>query len=199
MSNVRYERIYLPLHPSAAQVASELNAFFVANPQVNLIEATLTKGGAQPQTSTLNITYEAPGGQGLAALAFVGGPTASADNQAATYFAGNPLARAVATLDVTPSTVTRLSQDALVVIVSLVPSTPCGSHVGRTLLLSPTADILSMATGTASVLGQAGPVGGLTVTVRNNFIFTWPAGVPGLAAQHEPSCEWQGFPSCCPP
>lgn len=197
MSANQFTRIRAALNAAPSTLATALNTFFTSQGPLDLKTIEFNRAtSARTAPLSVDLTYADPGVMNYTATYLEGANAAALDAAVAAFFTTNPDARVWHLLDVSPERRRTLARDAVILITADDLGTPCGVGGQYSIFVAPILDILPGASGDAEILGAGGGTG-TTVTVRNNYDFTWAAGDRGSAVLDPLTCAWQGFPSCC--
>lgn len=192
------KKLTFSVNPTPQEIESSLNAFLASTNPITITEIRPFKDTSEGYSSQIiQILYRDPGSSSYAAEVFVGDTTSSASDKANAAFAANPDRRAYSIVDITPGLARSLITDAILVIYNDEIEADCSILNDRPRLVSPDADILSGATGLASLITKTGTDATKKITVRNRADFTWATGEEGWAILSVVDCAWDGFPTCC--
>jgi hypothetical protein len=165
-----------------------------------LQDVQLTRLEALGKRGRLRCTIVSASGGPLSLAAAYFGATSGPqlpDAQAATFFAANPLYRALFIRDVGEEHRGGLDANAIMIVYGTTPLSNCGQSRSRPMIVQALANIASGATGSAQLVSASGLVAGSVISVVNRFDTTWLSGTRGYATPRAGSCVFDGFKTCC--
>lgn len=177
-----------------------VDAALVALGPIGLQDVVLTRRQGQsagrPKLD-VSLVYVTPGPLSFRAAYFTAAYGQDLDTQAATFFAGLPLARAHFIRDVGDDSRGALNADAIMVVYSLSPLPNCGYDKSRVVIVETLEDIAAGSSGDAQLVDANGLVTGQVIEVINRFDSQWDVGTRGYASLRNGTCLWDGFKTCC--
>ena len=194
----RIENIRLPANSSVGDVATLLNAFFLAAGNILIYDINYKRVDTTALSeNSLVVHYWTPGTIQYLAVSFATDSVSTADAKAAAYFAAATSQRGMFVLDTTPQLRRSTIKDSYTVVTAPAMASGAQAWQKRMRVVLPAANIAAGATGAASLVTAAGVVAADQITVENIANYQWNAGAPGWAVLDPRTQVWQGLATCC--
>lgn len=191
------------LNDSLPTYVASINTALTALGPIGVQDVLVTRledGPGKRGRLRITLSYSAPGTVLVGAAYFSSVlPTdpGDVDAQAATFFATNPLYRALVIRDIGNEHRGGLDANAILVLYATTPLSNCGQDRARPMIVQALAGIAAGATGPVQMVSANGLIAGATLMAVNRFDTTWAVGTRGYAMPRAGTCIVDGYKTCC--